>query len=686
MLFRFSPSLMPADALEGIFVQREAIANRVVSLIHESAVTETKHHTLLIGPRGTGKTHFVSLVYHRLRRIPELSDRLLIAWLREEEWGVTSFLDLLVRIMTSLATEYGDATLTNQLNALYQLPARDAEIAAIDMLKQHVGNRTLLLQVENLDEIFLALGVEGQQQLRALLQETQFCTVLATSQRLFNGVSLRTSPFYGFFRITHLEDLTVDEAGQLLKNIARYQGDHALASFIDTSIGKARIRAVHHLTRGNHRIYAIFSQFLTRSSLDQLVEPFMRTLDDLTPYYQARMMWLSAQQRKIVEILTMARGSLPVKEIAARGFMTHQTTSSQLKDLRDKGYVVSTVAGREAFYEIREPLMRMCFEMRQHRGDALRPFIELLRLWYTRSELRDRLRDPPADADATKEREYILAALDETDRADAQVAVAEAPSLDSIARRAFARSSAPSDDTWSLLLGEISKMTRLTAVRYRLDADDLQQDVVEHLLSWRFSHDVDEVQTFPSFIYFTVLSCARVMRGRRVAEGDSTETDFDWRTIDAWALDIPDPGVSNDFEEAERRIDHRATVWDIVSERGSQYLQRAILDRRQSSRRLRDLVRRLEYHGGLDLLAPILFGVMSRILNATETKEEAHIGLQNLDAAVQRALRSRDDLSFVRDLTQVAVRYLQTGDRRVLFDVPIEMRSLFESILDSSAA
>jgi hypothetical protein len=77
---------------------------------------------------------------------------------------------------------------------------------------------------------------------------------------------------------------------------------------------------------------------------------------------------------------------------------------------------------------------------------------------------------------------------------------------------------------------------------------------------------------------------------------------------------------------------------------------------------------------------------MSRILNATETKEEAHIGLQNLDAAVQRALRSRDDLSFVRDLTQVAVRYLQTGDRRVLFDVPIEMRSLFESILDSSAA
>ena len=35
----------------------------------------------------------------------DLGDRLLIAWLREEEWGITSFLDLLLRIFRALQEE-----------------------------------------------------------------------------------------------------------------------------------------------------------------------------------------------------------------------------------------------------------------------------------------------------------------------------------------------------------------------------------------------------------------------------------------------------------------------------------------------------------------------------------------------------------------------------------------------------
>ncbi len=125
-LSRFTPSMMKPESLEAIFVQREELARRVVGLIRDSALTEAKHQTLLVGPRGIGKTHLVSLIYHRVREMEDLRDKLLIAWLREEEWGVASFLDLLLRIFRALQSEYEDAALAERVEALYELPAYSA--------------------------------------------------------------------------------------------------------------------------------------------------------------------------------------------------------------------------------------------------------------------------------------------------------------------------------------------------------------------------------------------------------------------------------------------------------------------------------------------------------------------------------------------------------------------------------
>jgi tetratricopeptide (TPR) repeat protein len=420
---RFTPSLMKHEDLEEIFVQRHKLAQNIVELIRDSAITPSKHHTLLIGPRGIGKTHLVSLVYYRIREMDDLGDRLLIAWLREEEWGITSFLDLLLRIFRALqeGSEGRGARLcvpTERVESLYELSPDAAERAGAELLKEVIGDspsgdssasRTLLLLMENLDEIFVGLGDEGQKRLRAFLQENTCCTILATSQSLFNGVKRQTSPFYGFFRIHHLEDLTSEEATQLLANIARLEGDRELESFIQMPTGRDRIRAVHHLASGSHRVYVIFSEFLTRESLDELVEAFMQTLDDLTPYYQARMSCLSPQQRKIIEFLCDRRHPIPVKEIAQRCFMTHQTASGQLKDLREKGYVTSEAIGRESYYELREPLMRFCLEVKKQRGEPIRLFVDFLRLWYTPTELQQRLELLPPDA--ALEREYLLQAL-----------------------------------------------------------------------------------------------------------------------------------------------------------------------------------------------------------------------------------------------------------------------------------
>lgn len=393
-LSRFTPSLMPPETLEAIFVQRHDLANDLVDAIRESAISENKHFRLLLGMRGIGKTHMVTLVYHRISKMIDLRDKLVIAWLREEEWGVTTFLDLLLRIFRALQKEYPveyDIKLNQQVEALYKLSQEEAELKAASLLREFIENRTLLLIAENLDDLFNGLGDIGQKQLRAYIQNYSFITILATAQSLFDGVNRQDDPFYGFFYPHYLEDLEISEAIDLLKQIAQLEGDRELEEFICTATGNSRIYAVHHLAGGNPRVYVIFSQFLTRKSLDEMVEPFMRMLDDLTPYYQARMSWLSQQQRKIIEFLVERRHAVTVKEIAQRCFITHQTTSSQLKDLRSKGYVSSEAIGRESFYELREPLMRFCLEVKKQREEPIRLFVDFLRCWYTKDELLRRL-------------------------------------------------------------------------------------------------------------------------------------------------------------------------------------------------------------------------------------------------------------------------------------------------------
>jgi len=408
-LSRFTPSMMSADVLEKVFVQRGDTADRIVDVVRESVLTLSKHHTLVVGSRGIGKTHLLSLIQNRIASQDDLADKVRIAWLREEEWGVASFLDFLYRILRALATRYEATKLHEETEQLFSLPLKTAERRAADMLRAFVHEKTLLLIAENLDSVFEGLGKKGQQRLRSYLQEESSWTILASSQALFGGVTLYESPFYGFFDIHHLQELTVDDAARLVRNIAELANDSELAAYVQSESGRARIRAVHHLAGGNHRVYMILSEFLTRDSLDQLVDPFLRMMDDLTPYYQARMEQLSPQQRKIIDLLCSVRGAVSVKEIAKRCFISSQTASSQLKDLRDRGYVTSTPVGRDAYYELAEPLMRLALEVKNQRNSHVRLFLDFLRHWYGRTELIDLLAKTPAEA--VLEREYLRSVL-----------------------------------------------------------------------------------------------------------------------------------------------------------------------------------------------------------------------------------------------------------------------------------
>jgi tetratricopeptide (TPR) repeat protein len=387
-IWRFSPNQTDPGLLEAIFVGREPLLRNVLEKIADSATSGATHHVLVYGPRGIGKSHFISLLHHRLINDSKLRDSIQIAWLNEDE-TTTSMVQLLVRIYRSLCKWYPHDYSVEWLNEMLDQPPDEIATVLTRRLVARFEKRRLIILIENLNLLFENLGTEGQHQLRTLLHEHPFACLIATSQQLFKAVTDRSEPFFGFFQQIPLKPLALPDAQQLLTKIAETKGQSDLVRFLNTPDGRGRVRAIHDLAGGNHRVYIVLSGFVTRESLDQLITPFQKMADDLTPYYQERLRWVSPLQRQIVELLCRQHGTVNPKEIARRLLVDQRSIGKQVRLLEEIGYLTSTKRGRETYYELSEPLMRLAYEVKEQ--SLLQMLIEFLRIWYRPAEI-DKLR------------------------------------------------------------------------------------------------------------------------------------------------------------------------------------------------------------------------------------------------------------------------------------------------------
>lgn len=383
----YTPSNMDPALLKRIFVQRERLLARIVDRLSTSLTSGDKHHLLLVGPRGSGKTHLVTLACWELKQNPLLADSMRVARLGEDD-TCSSWLHLAFGIARSLADGFPDEFPSDFKSPVRGLPPDDAAQAVLNTVIKNLKHRHLLLITENLDQTFHGLGEVGQKKWRAFLQETRRIATLATTRQLFNGVASRKEPFFGFFDTYHLEPLTVDDAQQLIRNIAVEQQQVELLNFLNSHPARDRIRALHHLAGGNHRIYVLLAQSLTRDDWDDLAAAFETLADEMTPHFQERMRSLPDQQRQLVQSLCGAAGAMTVKELVEETFIAAGNCSKQLGNLKAKGYVRSEKRGKESYYELAEPLMRLCLEVKNQRRRPLTRVARFLKAWFTEDQLQ----------------------------------------------------------------------------------------------------------------------------------------------------------------------------------------------------------------------------------------------------------------------------------------------------------
>ncbi len=388
-LSRFTPGNSDPELLERVLVKHRKLADQVLRDIADGAKNRSGHHWLLVGPRGSGKSHLLAVVYNRIVAKPALRRKLAIAYMKEEERGVSSFLVWLVQILHAFERREPDgSSLTAKIDALTTMPLDVAETTAERLVIDYVGGRMLVLLTENLDDVFGGLGVAGQKKLRDLIQRTRNWIVVATTQELFDDVSDESAPFHGFFRSRHLDPLTEDESLELVRALAAWDKRERLCEELQSPEGIGRIRAIHTYAEGNPRLMVTFYQVIDLDTIEDIERVFLNMVEELTAYYQERIQVLTGSQQGIVEYLCKCGGAaVPVKEIARNRFQSEQTVSKQLGLLANKRIVRSDKDGRESFYELTEPLFRICLEIKSNIGKPIDLFVNFLSTYCVFQEL-----------------------------------------------------------------------------------------------------------------------------------------------------------------------------------------------------------------------------------------------------------------------------------------------------------
>jgi tetratricopeptide (TPR) repeat protein len=105
-------------------------------------------------------------------------------------------------------------------------------------------------------------------------------------------------------------------------------------------------------------------------------------MNDLKPYYEQFVNVLPPQQQKIVKHLSLNRGAISGKEIAIACFIEPNVISKQFSLLYNAGMIDKNKSGKDVFYELKEPLMRICFEISEKPDGISSLFVDFLSAYY----------------------------------------------------------------------------------------------------------------------------------------------------------------------------------------------------------------------------------------------------------------------------------------------------------------
>ena len=363
-----NPGLLQADdEIRKQFVVRKQEFATVIEILRGNIDVDSCQHTLIVAPRGRGKTMLLARVTAELRGDAELASRLLPVRFMEESDEVFSAADFWLEVLFYLANAIAkqDAGLARNLRATRDDLAsrwRERELderARVAVLEaaEALGRR-LVLMVENLQALCANVDEDFGWKLRKTLQTEPQIILVASATSRFEGLEDAREPFFELFRIISLAPLDAAQCGSLWKVVS---GEAA---------SERQQRALEILTGGSPRYLVIVAGFARHRSLRQLMEELVQLIDDLTDTFRGYLEALPKTERRVFLAIADLWQPSSTGEIAARSRMDVRTVSTMLGRLVERRAVNRYGSGRKRLYEIAEPLYCIYYQLRRQRNEA----------------------------------------------------------------------------------------------------------------------------------------------------------------------------------------------------------------------------------------------------------------------------------------------------------------------------
>jgi len=386
-----------------ITVGRQALLQDTLEILRKNCGKKPKHHQLFIGPRGIGKTHLLSLIEDEIHQHPDLAKAYHVARFPEESHRTLSFADFLLGLCEilrdTLPEEPGWKTLSEQLATLED----DARIidTLVPAIRQRWRDRhqVLLVMMENVNQVFESQIKDPRSiaALRGFLMEDNGCLLVATAPLHFDAINDPKAPFYDFFDVQVLDQLSDEETIELIRrNLEWEKRDDLLAGFADM---RPRLLALYRMTGGSPRLSLMLYELIANEAVTAVRRQFEILLDRITPFYQDRMRDLGPQERAVLETIALLRDQPKTPAlIAARMRMKPAQASSLLGRLTKAQYLRAQENPddkRSRLYTIREGFFDIWLAMNNSRGARIRlPFlVDFFANFYPTIEQRNRKRE-----------------------------------------------------------------------------------------------------------------------------------------------------------------------------------------------------------------------------------------------------------------------------------------------------
>lgn len=365
----YDPRRLDRDAFLAGFVARREFVEFLLDKLRQ--MPDVAEHHIIVGQRGMGKTSLLLRLAIAIASEPVLRERYIPLTFREEQYNVRS-LDTFWRNCAEALAEWCEAEGKNEIAAdidrsLLTPPWRDSRSAVEAFLEtaRKLGGRPVLF-VDNLDLILDALTPEQNWELRRTLQATGGPILFGAATQMLSQSADRDAAFYEFFHPHVLDPLSETELLQCMSRLAEARGEAGKPVREVLAAEPERLRTLHTLTGGNPRVLTLVYQLLERTESDTVFSDLEVLLDQLTPFYKARVEEYQTElQRAIIDAIALNWHPITSHDLSKVTAVEVTTVSPQLNRLKSDGLIEEVqTSGARSGYQLVERFFNIWYLMR----------------------------------------------------------------------------------------------------------------------------------------------------------------------------------------------------------------------------------------------------------------------------------------------------------------------------------